>query len=68
MNRRCEAVDSLQQFPERGAITPEDGKLRHLLFGQSSDVYRIIYRVEKRRAVIDVLHIRHGARAPFSGH
>ena len=66
-NDLCDAIDSLRRFPERGTITPEDAKLRHLLFGQNPDVYRIIYRVEKRRAVVDVLHIRHGARAPFSG-
>ncbi len=34
-NSLAEAIYSLEQFPERGAVIPEDKKLRHLLFGKT---------------------------------
>ena len=57
------AIYSLGKFPERGTMTPENRKLRQLLFGKKPGFYRIIYKINKRRFVVDVLHIRHGARA-----
>jgi plasmid stabilization system protein ParE len=59
-------IYSLERFAERGAIIPESKKLRHLLFGQKSSMYRIIYALNKRKRLVSVLHIRHGARAPLS--
>jgi toxin ParE1/3/4 len=59
----AEAIYSLERFPERGAVLPEDEKLRHLLFGGKPSTYRIIYTVDKRKNVANILHIRHGARA-----
>jgi toxin ParE1/3/4 len=56
------AIYSLERYPERGPITPEDSKLRHLLYGRKPHVYRIIYENKKRSSRVDVLHIRHGAR------
>lgn len=64
-NNLTEAVRSLAQFPERGAVTPESRKLRHLLFGKKPDTYRIIYTIDKRNRAVNILHIRHGARAPL---
>ena len=39
------AVLSLEQFPNRCAATPENKKLRHLLYGRKPGVYRVIFRV-----------------------
>jgi toxin ParE1/3/4 len=62
-NRLAEAIYSLERFPERGAVIPENKKLRHLLFGKSPNTYRIIYALDKHKNAVNVLHIRHGARA-----
>ena len=56
------AILSLAEQPNRCPITPENKKLRHLLYGRKPHVYRVIYRVDGRRKLVDVLHIRHGAR------
>ncbi len=61
-NALTETIYSLERFPERGAVIPEDKKLRHLLFGQKPDTYRIIYALNKPRNAVNILHIRHGAR------
>jgi plasmid stabilization system protein ParE len=65
-NRLSGAIYSLEQFAERGSIIPEDKKLRHLLFEKKPDTYRIIYAVNKRNKAVNVLHIRHSARAALS--
>jgi len=57
------AVYSLERYPERGRAIPENKKLRHLLFGKKPSVYRIIYAVHKQRLVVNIVHIRHGARS-----
>jgi toxin ParE1/3/4 len=62
----AEAIYSLERFPDRGPAVPESKKLRHLLFGKKPHVYRIIYAVDKRNRIVNVLHIRHGARDAFS--
>jgi toxin ParE1/3/4 len=59
------AILSLDEHPERCPITPEKKTLRHLLFGKKPNVYRIIYAVDQRARIVRILHIRHGARAPF---
>jgi toxin ParE1/3/4 len=59
-NGLAEAIYSLERFPERGTIIPEDKKLRHLL--QKPNTYRVIYALDKRKNVVNILHIRHGAR------
>jgi plasmid stabilization system protein ParE len=56
---------TLDKYPERCPITPEKKTLRHLLFGKKPNVYRIIYAIDERARVVRVLHVRHGARAPF---
>jgi plasmid stabilization system protein ParE len=65
-NDLAEAIYSLERFSERGAVVPESKKLRQLLFGTKPSTYRIIYVVDKRNRVVNVLHIRHGARAALS--
>ena len=65
-NDLAEAIYSLERFPERGAVVPENKKLHHLLFGKKPSTYRIIYKVNKRNHVVNILHIRHGARAALS--
>jgi plasmid stabilization system protein ParE len=65
-NRLAKALYTLERFPGRGPAISENKKLRHLLFGKKPHVYRIIYAVDKRNHVVNVLHIRHGLRAALS--
>jgi toxin ParE1/3/4 len=60
-----QAILSLAEKPKRCAVTPENKKLRHLLYGDKPHVYRVICRVNSRLRQVDVLHIRHGARRRF---
>ena len=59
-------VYSLDEHTELGAITPENKKLRQLLYGNKPHIYRIIYVVEARAKKVKVVHIRHDARAEFT--
>jgi toxin ParE1/3/4 len=65
-NELEEAVYAPAEYPFRCPVAPEARrarrKLRHLLYGEKSHVYRVIYEVDERRKVVWVLHIRHGAR------
>jgi plasmid stabilization system protein ParE len=54
---------SLGTMPFRCPVTPENARLRHLLYGHGHNTYRVIYRVTGTQ--VDVLHIRHGARKKF---
>ncbi len=65
-NDLAREIYGLERFPERGATIPESKKLHHLLFGKKPSTYRIIYALDKRNHVVNILHIRHGARAPLS--
>jgi toxin ParE1/3/4 len=60
-----QAILSLADKPNRCPVTPENKKLKHLLYGDKPRPYRVIYRVDNRRRQVDVLHIRHGARRKF---
>ena len=60
-----QAVLSLEEHPARGAPTPEDGSLRHLLYGRRRHRYRIIFAIDEDSRIVTVLHIRHGARDAF---
>jgi prevent-host-death family protein len=67
-----QAILSLEEQPNRCPVTPENDKLRHLLYGNKPHIYRAIYRVLEKQKQVEVLHIRHGARRapefpPFSG-
>lgn len=63
--RLKQAILSLQEQPNRCSRTPENKRLRHLLYGHKPHFYRVIYRVNPRLRQVDVLHIRHGARRKF---
>jgi plasmid stabilization system protein ParE len=54
-------VDALQQFPEMGRVVPERGQpeIREIVVGN----YRIVYRLLRKRKVVEILRIWHGARA-----
>lgn len=56
---------TLEKLPNRCPATPENPKLRHLLFGRKPHVYRVIYRVHENDKRVNVLHIRHGAMRRF---
>ena len=59
------AILSLEQYPYRCAVTPENPKLRHLLYGHKPHIYRTTYRVIEKQKRVKILHIRHGARRRF---
>ena len=56
------SIRSLYEFPGRCPQTPEDSSLRHVLYGHKPHIYRVIYRILEKQKVVEVLHIRHGAR------
>lgn len=62
-----QAILGLEEQPNRCPVTPENRKLRHLLYGHKPHIYRAIYRVVEKPKLVDVLHIRHGARGGFKG-
>jgi toxin ParE1/3/4 len=57
------ALYSLERHPERGGADPHRKRHRRLFFGTRPGVYKIIYEIDRRKAVVKVFHIRHGARA-----
>ena len=59
------AILSLEELPNRCPVTPENDRLRHLLYGNKPHIYRAIYRVLEKQKPVEVLHIRHGARRNF---
>ena len=61
-----QAILSLEEQPNRSPVTPENDKLRHLLYGNKPHVYRAIYRVVEKQKQVEILHIRHGARRGFT--
>ena len=62
-----DAIASLAAFPERCPLAPESTvfpfEVRHLLYGSTPHVYRILFTIEDR--TVYVLHIRHGRRQPL---
>jgi plasmid stabilization system protein ParE len=52
------AIFSLEKYPNRAPLTPEDPTVRHLLYGRKPYVYRIIYEVDEKTSTVYVLHIR----------
>ena len=65
-NELSQAIYSLERFAERGAAVPEKKKLRQFVFGAKPGIYKIIYTFDKRKRVVNILHIRHGARRATS--
>lgn len=60
-----QAIFRLEQYPNRGARTPEDAGLRQVLHGRKPHIYRVIYEVNEPRATVNVLHIRAPRRDRF---
>ena len=60
-----DSLYSLEQFPFRYPLTREakltKREIRCLLFGKRHGVYRILYEVDRKRQIVWILHIRHGA-------
>ena len=61
-----DSIRSLYEIPSRCPQTPEDSSLRHLLYGHKPHIYRVIYRILEKQKIVEVLHIRHGARDEFN--
>ena len=59
------AIFSLSERPARCPVTPENRRMRHLLYGKGRYVYRVIYTIDEKTKVVKVAHIRHGAQQPF---
>jgi len=57
------SIYSLERHPECGIADRNNKNRRHLLFGTRPGVYKIVYQIDRRNAVVKVFHIRHGARA-----
>ena len=61
-------IETLARYPRRCPRAPESEsfqeEIRQLLYGKRSGVYRILFRVTNN--TFEVLHIRHGSRAPVS--
>jgi len=60
-----EAILRLEQHPNRCPVTRKKDELRHLLYRHKPHIYRVIYRVMEKQKLVEVLHIRHGARRKF---
>ena len=60
-----EELRGLGRYPKRCEVIPEDPRYRHLLYGNKPHVYRVIYRTVDSEKSVEVLHLRHGARAGF---
>jgi plasmid stabilization system protein ParE len=61
-----QAILDLEDNPNVWPVTHEAQRLRHVLYGRKPhSVYRVIYRVLEKREIVEVLHIRHGARSQF---
>jgi toxin ParE1/3/4 len=60
------AIYSLEGLPRRGPRAGEGRRirrpLRHLLYGNRPDVYRVIYEIYDSTKTLLVLGVRHGAR------
>jgi toxin ParE1/3/4 len=58
---------SLENMPARCTATREYARLKQVLYGRRSNVYRVIFRIFEKEKQVHILHIRHGARDHFKG-
>jgi toxin ParE1/3/4 len=60
------AVNALATHSHRCPIAPESRRLRralrHLLYGNTPHIYRVIYEIDEPAQTVWVITIRHGAR------
>jgi len=63
-NGLLDAVNSLERFPARCSLAPENSafraEIRQLLYGERTHVYRVLFTVAGK--TVRVLRILHGAR------
>jgi plasmid stabilization system protein ParE len=55
-------IDTLERFPERCAFAREREYLEENLRQLAFKSHRIIFRIDKARKTVYVLHVRHGGR------
>lgn len=61
-----QAILDLEDHPHFWPVTQETQRLRNILYGRKPhSIYRAIYRVLEKRKIVEVLHIRRGARSWF---
>jgi plasmid stabilization system protein ParE len=53
---------TLEKLPTRCGEALESKSLRQLLYGNKPHVYRVIFQISERNKIVEILHIRHGAR------
>jgi toxin ParE1/3/4 len=58
-------IQALCGSASRCPVTPENDRLRHLLYGNRPQIYRVIFRIPEKSKLVEVLHIRHGAMDSF---
>ncbi|MBM3756303.1 MAG: type II toxin-antitoxin system RelE/ParE family toxin [Acidobacteria bacterium] len=63
-------IASLSRLPERCKLAVEANSLRHpirqLLFGRNADVYRVLFEINKKTSLVQIITIRHGAMKRLS--
>jgi len=59
------AILELDQYPARCPVIPEDENVRHLLYGNKPDIYRILFEINEGKRLVTVLNIRHSAQRPL---
>jgi plasmid stabilization system protein ParE len=63
-NRMMEVIFSLDTFPERCPLAPENKffrtEIREVFHGRRQNKYRILFTVSKSE--VRILHVRHGSR------
>ena len=57
-NGMARAMYSLEQYPKRAPMTPENRNLRHLLYGKKPYIYRVIFKIDVKTSTVYILHIR----------
>lgn len=61
-----QAILELEDQPYLWPTAREARRLRNILYGRRPHrVYRVIYRIIEKPKLVEVLHIRHGARLEF---
>jgi toxin ParE1/3/4 len=61
-----EAILGLELLPHRCPVIRKKGQIRQLLYGTRFRVYLVLYRILEKQKLVEVLHIRHGARQRFA--
>jgi toxin ParE1/3/4 len=59
------AILNLERHPNRCPVVRKSGNLRNFLYGHRPHIYKVIFRVRESPMIVEVLHVRHGARRRF---